>query len=576
MRKDAHTSALMRRLLDIAVLLPLIVLASYLMGLWAWAARADTLHLSLVDVLLRALGSMVVAGAYEVGEPAFRDWRLEIARLLGALAFVLAASQAIARLLSKNASRWIGRLRRDHLLVVGDHEVARSVAEQAAARRYPVTWLHTGATEPAPIPGALTVNAAWDTRLALAYGARRAHHCVFAFTDEVRQIAAVRALRAQAPGVPMTLNFADPWFGERMDELDTAASARYISLTDLSIRRLHWHHPPFLIAQLLGQARLHALILGFGRAGEAVLSDLLLSSLTSGLSTPRITVIDPDAAAAAASLSQRCPELHLSAEIEFVPGLDASDVRSLPWQAIVAAHRALPITLAYSCLETDVHALSAAIALQAMVQREGWVIGPIVTRLDIADALPRDISGWDGGHAAGLLAFSRTDNFCDAVGLFEADPDAMARALHEGYRQVAPAHAVANTPWEALGEDMREANRRILAHLPAKLVSAGADPSGWLGRGAQTASARPQPSPDLIEELAELEHRRWLAERRLAGWQYGAQRDTLRRRHPDLVDWAALGEPSRAKARALATAVQAAAAAVPLQPTVKTGATPVG
>jgi hypothetical protein len=50
-----------------------------------------------------------------------------------------------------------------------------------------------------------------------------------------------------------------------------------------------------------------------------------------------------------------------------------------------------------------------------------------------------------------------------------------------------------------------------------------------------------------LEELAELEHMRWAAERRRQGFVWGATRGPGT--HPDLVDWTELSEPVRDKDR---------------------------
>lgn len=41
-------------------------------------------------------------------------------------------------------------------------------------------------------------------------------------------------------------------------------------------------------------------------------------------------------------------------------------------------------------------------------------------------------------------------------------------------------------------------------------------------------------------KLAKIEHRRWFAERRLAGWQRGAQKNVEARTNPNLVPWSEL------------------------------------
>lgn len=558
----------MGRVFRISVVLPLVILASVAFGIWGWASKADALGLNGIDVFMRALGSMVIATSYEVGDKIIFDWRLEAARLLGAVAFILAASQAIARLLSRNASLWFGRFRRNHLLVVGDHPIARGLVEAAAERHEAVTWISNSEAPPSPVPGALILSRLWDRRFAAEHGAANARHIVVAFSNEVSQIAAVRELRSAAPATPITMSFEDPWFGERMDELENISGVRYVSLTDLALRSLHWQHPPFLIARTLGHQRLHVLLIGFGRAGEAVLNDLLLSALTSFQGTPRVTIVDPDAADIQVSLAQRCPELEKSVELTIIEAQHHADARILPWDQLKKANAESPFSLAYVCVDSDLRALTVAVSLQALVRREGWTIGPICTRLSAAGALPDSVSAWDGAQSAGLLAFGATYDFASAVGLFDVEMDRLPRLVHEAYRRVAPEQAVANLPWEQLTEEMHESNRRLMIHLPAKLASAGVDLSDWLGQGLPAGGvAIPdlRGDPPRLEHLAELEHRRWMAERRLSGWQHGEARDNRRRLHPDLVPWDRLPEASKRFDREIVLATLEAVASVHLQ-----------
>jgi hypothetical protein len=271
-----------------------------------------------------------------------------------------------------------------------------------------------------------------------------------------------------------------------------------------------------------------------------------------------VTIVDPRAADVRRSRAQRCPALGESVDYTVIdPGL-ASDIRVLPVAELAAAEARSPISMAYVCVDNDARAMALAVSLQALFRREGWNTGPIFTRLMNGGALPEVPEAIGGAASAGLVGFGGTGDFAHAIGLFDGDSDAMPRAFHEAYRRTAPQHAVANQPWEDLAEELRESNRRLLIHLPAKLATAGADVATWLSRngpasrpGADLPLPDLESNPALLEELAALEHARWMMERHLGGWQHGAKRDNGRRRHPDLKPYAELEEKVRDYDRAM-------------------------
>jgi len=64
-----------------------------------------------------------------------------------------------------------------------------------------------------------------------------------------------------------------------------------------------------------------------------------------------------------------------------------------------------------------------------------------------------------------------------------------------------------------------------------------------------------------LEQMAELEHERWLAERKRLGWSLGS-RDDEARTHPSLVPWAELPEAEREKDREAVRAIPGLLASV--------------
>ncbi len=144
------------------------------------------------------------------------------------------------------------------------------------------------------------------------------------------------------------------------------------------------------------------------------------------------------------------------------------------------------------------------------------------------------------------------------------EPDAAARAYHDAYRASLPPERTndpASRAWDDLDETYRQANRRAVAHIPALLASAGIeiDPGG-VGLPRAPADRPLFGDAAELERLAELEHERWSAERRMDGWRstgLGERQDKVRRLHPDLRPYGELPHQTQEYDRVVVRATQA-------------------
>lgn len=89
-----------------------------------------------------------------------------------------------------------------------------------------------------------------------------------------------------------------------------------------------------------------------------------------------------------------------------------------------------------------------------------------------------------------------------------------------------------------LEETHKEANRATVRGIPEKLGAVGLA----IGEGPGGGEVLTR---DQVERMAELEHERWMAERRRAGYTLGEPTAADPRRSPDLVAWADLAESVR-------------------------------
>jgi hypothetical protein len=125
------------------------------------------------------------------------------------------------------------------------------------------------------------------------------------------------------------------------------------------------------------------------------------------------------------------------------------------------------------------------------------------------------------------------------------DRERVARAIHENYRRDQagrkPAGDPALAPWGELPEQLRDSNRDQADHIVEKLEAIGCTVEP-----ARDGAAAPFSFTQAeIERLAELEHDRWVAERRAAGWTQGVERDVANKVTPYLVSWDELSEEVR-------------------------------
>ncbi len=125
----------------------------------------------------------------------------------------------------------------------------------------------------------------------------------------------------------------------------------------------------------------------------------------------------------------------------------------------------------------------------------------------------------------------------------------IARAIHEAYVEANKGLIDSNDsrmlPWDDLPEVYRESNRRQADSHTTHLESVGCG----FAPAKDDPPRRVDFTPDEVEFLAQLEHERWWAQKRSAGYVYGPERSDSERTHPSMVPWGELSESEREKDR---------------------------
>lgn len=488
------------------------------------------------------------------------DWRIQLARFLGPIAFASTFYAATAAVLRDQVGRFRIRFLRDHVIVAGLGEKGSRLATSLLDAGRKVVVIEPDPTNPERAGvvrrGAIALTgSATDAEVLREAGIGRARELVAFAPDATNaEIVAVarRARTGGGPALRASLHLVDPQLSRllRTRELSAGTSSvrldffnifqrgarRWLAETDPFARRGTINRPP------------HVVVLGVGVLGEAVavaVAQRWAEERGPGDGPVRLTLVDPDASARYRGLRLRHPALvaHTRAEaIDLDPDRPVPDAAE-SFRSLLAEGS---VTAAYVCDDDDTSALSTALFVRhGLGSTPALVTVRTRSAAGLADLL-------DGTADEGIVGFPLLDRTCSAAALDGGTNEAVARALHDDYlAQVDPAGAPNAVAWDRLDPDVQEANRRTADSVVAALASVGCGLVplyAWDGAGFAFTD-------DEVERLAEAEHARWSEERRAAGWTHGEPRDDRAKRHPLLVAWPDLPESAKHQNRQAITAL---------------------
>jgi hypothetical protein len=279
-----------------------------------------------------------------------------------------------------------------------------------------------------------------------------------------------------------------------------------------------------------------------------MMSEVLLSATISVLDKPAITFccVEPDTFRA--RLLARYPEIDLEADLAFI-----ELVGSRPWDLSTLDMSSLPpvpITAVYCLFPDSAQSIGAYLAFEQVARTHGRVKAAVFV-LTEGNEFPDPVSG-SALAPLQLVPIGGQQHIIRACSLEADGPDLPEQRYHAAYLEFATAGGDAAKPWNDLKEDYRISNRRAVAHVPAKLFDAGFDLRAWMATNDAWSHLPSLAQGEVLfrtpgerERLAILEHRRWMADRRLGGWRYGAKRDNAARLHPDLVPFEQLPDETQ-------------------------------
>jgi hypothetical protein len=207
----------------------------------------------------------------------------------------------------------------------------------------------------------------------------------------------------------------------------------------------------------------------------------------------------------------------------------------------------------YICVANETVAIEAYNKLSLLIPE---------TKLVFCHENPDDISVTF--ERKNVTHFKLNDNALTIDAIVKEKNDIKAEDAHEYYQDKKREEkkkqegSVTQEEWKKLPELTKNSNRNQDDHFNIKLRAAGIiDPKEYIEVVKSEKNNKPanaindrnlkdlEGTTDMVELLAEMEHRRWNADQLLSGWIFGGKKIEIERIHPDIRPYSKLSEGSK-------------------------------
>jgi hypothetical protein len=297
----------------------------------------------------------------------------------------------------------------------------------------------------------------------------------------------------------------------------------------------------------------HVFMVGIGRMGESLVVNAARRWSNRGFSDGKrlsITMVDPQAGNKKQSLCLRYPQLEKACEL-LTLDMDIGSPEFERGDFLFGKDRQCEASIIYVCTGNESLALNAALKLS---RRTGALKVPIVVRMNLDTGLAALLSINVEGQAGmgNLHVFPLLEKTCTPEAIWGGSTyEILARAIHDDYlrnavrRGETPETNRSVVPWDDLSANLKESNRNQAENIALKLNRFGYE-------FAMTADWDHPPlkfPEDEVEEMAKMEHTRFVDERIRKGWRLGDVKDDIRKISPTLIPWEELSQEEKDKDR---------------------------
>jgi len=318
-----------------------------------------------------------------------------------------------------------------------------------------------------------------------------------------------------------------------VQNVNDGLSLNVFNVYENAARELYQDHPPDRDGLYeLSKEFVQLIIFGFGQAGEALALQSALTGhyLNWNRRTPRVVIFDRMANEKVNDFSKRYPTYKDYCELIPIP-MEADSPRLIT-ELVSFLETPYALNTVVLCFDNRTNNMLLGLQIDSITLPYLTVPIQIFSRTDDNEAFDRVTKN--------IKPYSLPAKVCSKDAIQGDELDAMAIANHNCYLTNRKTESdfgkrAADVEWKYLSQEFRDSNRKAADHIGVKMRGIGRKIVSMDDPREDTNIALKE-----LRTLAELEHRRWNAERALAGWTYSPDRNDKTRKTPYLVDWSLL------------------------------------
>ncbi|MBN1998364.1 NAD-binding protein [candidate division KSB1 bacterium] len=318
---------------------------------------------------------------------------------------------------------------------------------------------------------------------------------------------------------------------------------------DLAARLVFGRYAPDIFQPVVSvdNPPLHVLIIGFNAFGQSVVTHFARTAHFLNDVKTQVTVVDSNIKTVGDIYRGRYPVINQLIDLQLV----SARPESLDQRIIDLFKNKQPVSVVYMCHDDTV--------VQALSLNKIRQLGKNKLHVVVCQSKTIPVPEW-ANIKNRIHIFDPFTEACTYETIVEEKLEQLAKSFHEYYlkeekvrfnKKVVdylaqkekglagndPKPKTSMVDWKQLTEEFKQSNRSLADHLSVKLRAIGCETRDKDDKKPEQDFPE---DPNLINHLANMEHRRWNADRFLSGWRYGSKRDDSLKIHDNLVAWAEL------------------------------------